>query len=191
MFIEYLQDALDFVRKDRKRALIVSLIIFGVVASLFGVLGQFIILLMVAAAVVLAFFVGEFELKKFGVELVTFITVLTGFLYGPMVGLIIGTFLLIIHFILARSLGPYVIYCVPTMAVIGLLAGYAGTGGWFGGDVALVGIILSLIYNLITGGLGTIMFGDFFDELLWSGTNFALNFILFLKIAPMILTVLT
>jgi len=190
MLVGYLLDALEFLQKDRKRAVIFSLLLFGFVSAVFGLLEQFIIALLVVTSAVIAFFIGQFELKKFGIELVTFTTVLSGFLYGPLVGMVVGAFLITVHLILAKSLGSYVLYCIPTMAVVGLLAGYAVAGGWFGGDIVMVGIILSLVYNLITAGLGTIVLGDFFNELLWSGTNFALNFVLFLKIAPAVLSIL-
>ena len=190
MLVGYLLDALEFLQKDRKRAVIFSLLLFGFVSAVFGLLEQFIIALLVVTSAVIAFFIGQFELKKFGIELVTFTTVLSGFLYGPLVGMVVGAFLITVHLILAKSLGSCVLYCIPTMAVVGLLAGYAVAGGWFGGDIVMVGIILSLVYNLITAGLGTIVLGDFFNELLWSGTNFALNFVLFLKIAPAVLSIL-
>ena len=188
MFVGYLLDALEFIRKDRKRAVVFSLVIFGLVAAFFGVLGQFIIFLLIVATVAVAFFVGQFELKKFGFELVTFTTVLTGFLYGPMVGLTVGLLLVIIHFILSKSLGPYVIYCVPAMAAVGLLAGYAAAGGWFGSDIFMIGVALSLAYNLFTGSVGSILAGNPVDDFIWSSTDFVINFVLFAKMAPLILS---
>jgi len=95
--------------------------------------------------------------------------------------------LLTFRFILTRGLGPYIVYCIPAMGIVGLIAGYAAIGNWFGGDITIIGITLSLLYNLITGGLGTLTMQDFFDELVWSGSNFVLNFILFTNVAPIIL----
>lgn len=190
MLIDYAIDVLEFLRKDRKRALIISLLFFGLVAVIFGMVERFVVLVLVAATTVVAFFVGEFQLKKFGIELVTFTAVIAGFVLGPSAGLAIGTLLMTVHLVLARSLGPYLFYCVPTMAMIGLLAGYAAAGGWFGADFVLTGIMLSLLYNAVTAGLGTVLFADFFDEMLWSGTNFALNVLLFSKVAPFALAML-
>ncbi len=178
------------VRKDRKRLIIASLGVFGLMAALFGVLGQFVILLLTALSVVVAFFVGEFMVRHVGIELVTFTSVFTGFLFGPVVGFFFGCVLLAVHLMLSKLLGPYVIYCIPMMGVVGMLSGYAGAGGWFGGNIALIGIMLSLLYNLVTGTLGTIFSGNFFKELMWNGTNFALNFVLFAKVAPIILAII-
>jgi len=50
--------------------------------------------------------------------------------------------------------------------------------------VAMLGVSLSALYNVITGAIGTVMFGDFFQELVWSGSNFALNYALFTAVAP-------
>ena len=175
------------VSKDKKTTAAIVLIGLALLSLVAGLFGQFIILMLIIAELVLAFFIGEFELKKIGIELVTLIVVLAGMLYGPIVGLILGIVLLTFRFILTRGLGPYIVYCIPTMGAVGLIAGYAAIGNWFGGDVAIIGISLSLLYNLITGGLGCLTMQDFFEELVWSGSNFALNFILFTYVAPIIL----
>ena len=190
MLFDYAIDLLEFLRKDRKRALIASILFFGLVAALFGLLGQFVILVMSALSLVVAFFVGEFMIRNVGIELVTFTTVFVGFLYGPTTGFLFGVLLLVIHLILSRMLGPYIIYCIPMMGVVGLLSGYAAAGGWFGGDFVIIGIVLSLIYNLVTGTLGTIFGGNFLKELVWNGTNFILNTLLFWKVAPVVLALL-
>lgn len=182
-------DALGILRavsKDKKRTaaiVLIGLALFSLIAGLFG---QFVILILTIASMVIAFFVGEFEIKKFGIELVTLPVVLGGFLYGSFTGAVIGIVLLTIHFILSRNLGPYVIYCVPMMGIVGFLAGSSAVSGWFGGNIVVIGIVLSLLYNLVTGGIGSITY-NFFSELMWSGTNFALNFVLFTKFAPIIL----
>lgn len=179
------------IRKDKKltaAVIVAGLALFSLVA---GVFGQFVILMLAIVAMALAFFVGELELKKFGLEFVTLTVVLAGMVYGPVVGAGLGVVLVTLHFILARSLGPYVVYCIPAMGAIGLLAGWAMAGAWFGGGIATTGIVLSLLYNLITGGLGSLILQDFFEEFVWSGSNFALNFVLFAKVAPIILLVMT
>lgn len=185
--IDYGLDLLEFLRKDRKRSLIFSLIVFGLVAALFGLFGQFLILVLAAVSLVVAFFVGEFMIRNVGIELVTFTTVFVGFLYGPTTGFLFGAMLLTVHLILSRMMGPYIIYCIPMMGVVGMLSGYAAAGGWFGGDFVIVGIVLSLIYNIVTCGLGTFFGGNFVKELVWNGTNFALNLLLFAKFAPLLL----
>ena len=178
------------VRSDRKATIVVLLIGLGLLSFVTGMLSEFVFTVLIVAEIVLAFFVGVFELKKIGIELVTFTTVLAGVIYGPIVGLVMGLFLVTIHFILTKSLGPYIGYCIPMMGIVGLLAGYGAAGSWFGGDITTLGILLSLTYNLVTGGLGTVILKDFFAELVWSASNFVLNYVLFLKFAPIILLML-
>jgi hypothetical protein len=184
-------DALELFRavsKDKKRTAVVIVGGLALVSLFAGLFGQFVILMLAIVAMALAFFLGEFEIKKIGLEFVTLTVVLAGFVYGPFSGAVLGVVLLTLHFILTRSLGPYVIYCVPVMGLIGLLAGWAAAGSWFGGNITTIGIALSLAYNLITGALGSLILQDFFEEFLWSGTNFALNFLLFARFAPIILS---
>lgn len=175
------------VSKDKKATAAIVLAGLALLSLIAGLFGQFIILMLIIAELVLAFFIGGFDLKRIGIELVTLIVVLAGMAYGPLVGLVLGIVLLTFRFILTRGLGPYIVYCIPAMGIVGLIAGYAAIGNWFGGDITIIGISLSLLYNLITGGLGTLTMQDFFDELVWSGSNFVLNFILFTNVAPIIL----
>lgn len=176
------------IRKDRRKTVALIVVGLALISFVSGLFGQFVVLMLSVAAVAIAFFVGEFELKRVGIELVTFTVVLAGFVYGPVVGAVLGFVLLTLHLILARSLGPYVIYCVPAMAVVGMLAGYAATDGWLGGDIALIGILLSLLYNFATAGLGSVMLKDLIEETVWSGSNFVLNVVLFAKFAPIVLS---
>jgi len=180
-----LNDFLRLVRSDRKATMAALLVGLGLLSFAAGIFGHFIFIVLILAEIALAFFVGVFEFKKIGVELVTFTTVLAGIVYGPVVGLALGAILVTTHLILTKSLGPYILYCIPMMGVVGFLAGTLNAG-----DATTLGVALSLAYNLVTGGLGSVMMKDFFEELVWSGTNFALNYVLFLKVAPIILLML-
>ena len=177
------------ISKDKKRVAAVIVAGLALISLVAGMFSQFVIVILAIAAMVVAFFVGELEIKKFGIELVTLTVVLSGFLYGSLTGVVVGVVLMTMHFILSRNLGPYVVYCVPMMGIVGFLAGSATVSGWIGGDIATIGIALSLFYNLVTGGIGSITY-NFFSELVWSGTNFALNFVLFAKFAPIILLIM-
>jgi len=179
-----LLSAMMYARKNRGKAAVALVTFVALIAFLTGMLGQFVLVVAVFAELALAFFLGEWQLRKVGIELVTFVTVLVGFMYGPSAGLVMGGVLVALHFVLARNLGAHLVYCIPAMALIGFLAGYGGA--WpFG--VAMLGVSLSALYNIVTGAIGTAMFGDFFEELVWSGTNFALNYALFTAVAPAVL----
>jgi len=176
-----LLSVVEYAQKNRGKATAALVAFVALIALAAGMLDKLVFVTLVMAELALAFFLGEWQLRKIGIELVTFVTVLAGFLYGPSAGLMMGGVLVALHFVLARNLGPHLVYCIPTMALIGFLAGY-GSSWPFG--VTLLGVALSGLYNIVTGAVGTVMFGDFFEELVWSGSNFALNYALFTALAP-------
>jgi len=180
--------AAKFVQKNRAKSLVLLLAFTALVSLAAGIIDKFVFVLLVAAELVLAFFLGEWQLRKIGIELVTFVTVLVGFAYGPSAGLAIGGALVALHFVLARNLGPHLVYCVPAMAVVGFVAGYHATLPF--GGVALTGVALSALYNLLTGAAGTLMFNDLPDEAIWGGSNFLLNYMLFTLVAPAVVAAL-
>jgi hypothetical protein len=174
------------ISKDRKETAAVIIAGLALFAFITGFFGQFIIFMLIIAELVLAFFMGEFEIRQIGMELVTLITVLSGVLYGPIAGLVMGAVLVTLRFILTRMLGPYVLYSIPAMGIVGILAGYSMQ--WFG-SITTAGIVLSVAYNIITASMGSLVMHDFFQELLWSGSNIVVNIALFSYVAPIILAV--
>jgi len=183
-----LNELMKSIKEDRKKAFLFILAFVGFVFAAAGALGQFVIMVLVLIEIATAFVIGEAEMRKFGFEFVTLVTVMSGYLFGSGVGGVMGLAMLSLHFILTRSYGAYVFYCVPAMGAVGYLAGYFASAGWLGGDIAAIGIVLSLFYNIVTGGTGSLLFRDVFEELLWSGTNFLFNLILFYRFAPILLS---
>jgi hypothetical protein len=137
---------------------------------------------LIISEIVLAISVGLLNLQRFGFELVTVTAVLGGFLYGPTTGLTLGIVLSIFHYLLSQSFGPYIFYSVPLFGAIGFLA-----GTFAGSNIILLGIGLSLGYNLATSTIGSLLIGDIAGELMWSGSNFAINFFLFTQVIPSLL----
>jgi hypothetical protein len=180
-------DALMFARKDRNRTISILIAFTAVVAFALGLFSQFVFVILIAAELILAFFVGEFQLKKLGIEMVTLIAVLSGSVFGPTVGMLIAAIISSLHLVLTRALGPYVIYCIPAAALVGFLAGYAPFASIFGGNIVLLGMVLALTYNIITSGLGILISGNIFGDLLWSGSNLAFNYVVFFAIAPIVI----
>lgn len=179
--------AAGYVNRNRIKSLLALVAATALLSAATGILDKFVFMFLISAELALAFFVGEWEMKKVGFELVTLISVLAGFMYGPAVGAAMAAMMIVLHFVVSRSLGPYVVYCVPTMVAVGAAAGYAHA--WFpAAGVAAVGIVLSALYNVVTGGLGSILSGSPFEDLTWSGTDFLLNYVLFTAVAPALVT---
>lgn len=171
------------VSRDKKKTALVVIAGIAILSLMTGFVGQLIVTTLIVTEIVLSFFLGRMEVRQFGIEIVTMTTVISGALYGPLIGAVVGAVLLSIRFILTKSLGVYVLYCIPMMVVIGAISGFsvAALGG-----IAIAGIVLSGIYNLVTASLGTAIINDFFQEVVWSGTDFALNALLFWYVAPVI-----
>jgi len=179
----------ESILKNKKKS---GAVLFGLIVLLSliaGVMGQLIVVLLMVAAIAVAIIVGKFDMNKIGIELVTFTTVISGFLFGPFVGAAVGAVLMTLHFFISGSLGIYIVYAVPTMAIIGLISGYPAMATAFGGSIVRIGIVLSFVYNLITASLGTFFLNDPIEEMVWSGSNFIFNVLVFLKFAPIILSI--
>lgn len=180
--------AARYAKRNRVGTLAALLTATALLSVATGIVDKFVFVVLIAAELVLAFLVGEWELKKVGLELVTLVSVLAGFMYGPATGAAMAAAMVVLHFVVSRSMGPYVAYCVPMMALVGALAGYAHA--WFpAAGIAVVGIALSALYNVVTGGLGAALSGSPFDDIVWSGTDFALNYVMFTAAAPAIIAV--
>jgi hypothetical protein len=128
-------------------------------------------------SIVLSVIIGFFPpLKVFGIELVTFSTILAGSFYGPVTGAIFGVCLLIIHLIAARySGGPYIAWTIPSYILIGVLSGFLT-------DVKMlvamvVGVIL--LDNFLTL---TFYRENFIKTILFSIGNLAFNILLIVNL---------
>lgn len=183
---DFFWEALEWVRKDRRHSLAAIVLLFSVFAWAAGLLGEFVVLVSAVVAVFVAFIVGEYELGKFGVEFVMFTVVIAASQLSPMDAFWIGGLLVSVHFVVSRNLGPYVFYCVPAMACVGYVASVAFSDAWFGGDVFLIGTLVCFIYDAAGVTIGSMLFNDFPKELIWGGTNFLLNALLFWKVAPIV-----
>jgi len=110
---------------------------------------------MIIVAIGLAFAILFFPpLKHIGIELVTFTTILVGFVWGPESGMTVGFFLLILHLIIGRyALGTYLIWTIPEYIIIGFLAGtmkgfgFATLGMYLSVAIVVINSILSFIFT--------------------------------------------
>ncbi len=118
-------------------------------------------------------------------ELVKMSTILVAYTHGIAAGLIVG--------ILSTMLGKVLIGRIDdklpiSIAAISLLAVAAGL--FQAANIALLGIALVGIYNIALFALTHAMGGDLGWNLPYEGTNFFFNFILFTRVAPLLLPLL-
>lgn len=82
-------------------------------------------------------------LRKFGVELATFTTIVAGYASGPVIGGVVGLIAILIQLVLGEYLGIYVLWVVPGYVVAGVLAATLGSG------IAQIGLTLAIAMNVI------------------------------------------
>jgi hypothetical protein len=122
-----------------------------------------------------------------GFELVTFGTVMTGAVYGPVVGAIFGTLTHILSSVLSTDIGPLTLMGTATLGGAGIAAGLFHTPSIF-----LTGAVITALVLLVSQG-PYLLLGDpeiqsttFF----YVATNLLTNIILFATLGPVLAGVL-
>ena len=174
---------LDFLYSaDTRKALAVVLILVIVVLALTNLLS---ISLLAAASLLVSFAVGKLRIKSIGIELVTFITVISALAYGTVAGAIIGLALIIFHLAIPQYMGAYVIWVIPEYALASVLAVALA------GSVAQTGIIVTIILNAINVLLTFIVSREYLPRYLpYAATNIIFNIILFTQAGEAVLGML-
>ncbi len=113
----------------------------------------FFFLIIILTTILVAVLLGFLQpLKYIGIELVTLSTMLVGVVYGPVVGGIYASAILLPHFIVGRYyIGAYLAWVIPEYILLGVLSGVLGAGiiGPLGVSF-IVGInLLSLVFTFI------------------------------------------
>lgn len=166
---------------DKKNTikLLVAAVPIIVLGLIFG--KDTIVFLFVLAAILLDFAIFAFPaLKYFGIELVTFATVLIGFAYGPAAGAVAGLVLLVFHLAIARySLGTYIVWLIPEYVLVGFLSGLLQAIGFMNlGFYAAIGINLTNIFLSLFFDME-----NFSGNIVYSITNCAFNIFLFMQLS--------
>jgi len=110
---------------------------------------------MMIVTIGLAFVILFFQpIKHIGIELVTFTTILVGFVWGPGAGMTAGFVLLLLHLIIGRyAFTTYLVWTIPEYIIIGFLAGtikgigFVTIGIYISVALAVINSILTLLLN--------------------------------------------
>ena len=120
-------------------------------------------------------------------ELVKMATILMAYSHGIAAGLIVGIISTVAGKILIGRIDEKLPISVVAISLVAIVAGlFQGSET----SIAVLGIALVGIYNVALFSLSVAMGGDLEWNLPYEGTNFAINFILFTRIAPYLLPVL-
>lgn len=183
---DYFWNLVEWIIENRTRTLGISALAVASIAVLSGALGQLILLILIIAEFGIAIVLGEYDMVP-GIEFVTFIVVFTAYAFGGSAAVWVGVLAIFMHYVLSRNLDPYTIYVASVMAVTGWFAGMAFENAWFGGNLFVVGIISSVIYNILSGVPGIIS-EELIEETFWGAVNLSINGMLLWKLAPILIT---
>ncbi len=163
---------LDFIYDASAKKLLLALI--AIAAIILVVANLLFISLLIAASLLLSYIVGWLKIKAIGLELVTFITVLSSVAYGPLAGAVIGLALIIFHIAIPQYAGAYIVWVIPEYAFAAVLAGALS------GSIASIGITVTLILNAINVFLTFLVYKENLGKYLpYAFTNVIFNFIFF------------
>ena len=142
----------------------------------------FIAAVMIIATIMVSYFSKRTRLKKFGLELVTFTTVLIGVMFGALPGAIVGAVLILLHDVITGRIASYLLIVVPFFGVIGAIAGTFASV-----DIITLGVGLALLSHLVFIFSRTIAGRFPISYIPYFAFNMLFNFFLFSNVAPKLL----
>lgn len=140
---------------------------------------------LIALTLVVSYIAAKTQLKKLGLELVTFTTVIAGVSYGIVPGIITGAVLILAHDIITKRISTYLLWVVPVFGLMGAIASiFAGT------DLVILGVGLAVFAHMVflTGQTLTSKFP--LTYIPYFAVNVLLNFFLFSNFAGHIISAL-
>ncbi len=164
-------------------ALLFSILFTIVIAS---ITKYFILAYLLIIHIASCIFLKKLKQYHIGLELITFITVLSGVAYGPKIGAFVGASAMISDYIFSGRLSYFSIVTVPTYALIGVVAGMlSGTG------IVALGVGMVLFYNLFTSVLIFGFLGGDLDKCVRFGISALIfNLIIFSSFAGTLLSIM-
>ena len=127
-------------KKEKKREILKIVRIIAVALLLLAIFkGVLILVILMGLSFSMSYIVNNFGLRKIGLELVTFIAVITGMKYGPWIALLITFILISYHIVAGGFLDTYILWVIPAYCLGGIIAGFLPHM-----DVVLLGILVTL-----------------------------------------------
>lgn len=131
-------------KKSKKKKYLKYVKIIAIFLLLFAIFkGVFLLVLLIGLSFTISFLVNHFPIRNLGIELVTFIAVLTGWKYGPLPALLITFVLITYHMIAGGFLGSYVLWVIPAYCVAAIISGFLPQI-----DITQLGIFMTIGINL-------------------------------------------
>ena len=166
--------------KKKKKNYLKFIKIIALFLLLFAIFkGIFLLVLLIGLSLTISFLVNNFPIRNLGIELVTFIAVLTGWKYGPIPALLITFVLITYHMVAGGFLGNYVLWVIPAYCVAAIIAGFLPQI-----DITLLGIVITIGINLNNIFFTAITSPGYLPKyMIFVITNILFNILLFTTIA--------
>ena len=145
-----------------------------------------IVISLFAITVAVSYLGQKTQLKKFGLELATFTTILTGVSFGAIPGATAGVLLIIIHDLLTKRISTYLVAVLPTFGLLGALASIYSTANLF-----ILGVGLTIFSHTVFIAFQTLLHRFPARYIPYFVLNVIFNALLFYNIAPTILKLIT
>ena len=197
-FSKYLKKSENSAKKiiNNKKLLTRYMLIFLLIiysALVFPEAKKFIIIILLLAINLISAFAKRFLIKRGisntlkGFEFVMFTTVITGYTYGIKIGMIMGGLCMVINYISENRFSIYFIMTIPLYMLFGYIAARFNNI-----PIVTLGIILTLVYNLMTIFIGMGLMGaKARGILIFSLTNILFNVYLFSILAEPVIKLIS
>ncbi|MFH1182502.1 MAG: hypothetical protein V1702_06090 [Candidatus Woesearchaeota archaeon] len=155
-----------------------------VVLLLFALRHYLLLLALLAVNIASSAILKTVRRNQIGVEMVMFSTVISGVLYGPAIGAVIGAVSMLIDYAFATRLSFFSIVTVPSYAAAGYISGLVGNSI----SITRLGISITIIYVLFTNTIiVAFMGGTLSKSIRFAATDVAFNAVMFSTVAPFVL----
>ena len=122
----------------------------------------------------------------YGFELILLVTVVSGIVYGPLAGVIVGCVSITLGYFLSRRLSMFSVVTVPSYMIIGFLASFFADY-----NIVIVGVGFAVLYNIMVSLIIIPVLGAKPVKCMMFGvTNVLFNVFLFSRFAPWLLEVM-
>ncbi len=125
--------------------------------------------------------------NEIGIEMVMFSAVMSGAVYGPVVGAAMGASAMLVDYAFATRFSVFGVVTIPSYAAVGFLSHYLS--GIMG--IATLGIMMTIAYVTFSNAIICGLMGGHIEKSLRFGlTNIAFNIFMFTAIAPFVLRII-
>jgi hypothetical protein len=122
----------------------IYIVIIGIALLVVLVLTNLLVIsLLLAVAFVLSFLIQKSGLRIIGIELVTFVSVIAGYVYGPFIGIILSLVLITFHLLVSGYFGIYFAWVIPEYPVAAYFA-----SSMTAQSIAYVGVFIIVALNI-------------------------------------------